>query len=66
MGGVALDRKRKTPSNVIGKMETYRGREESLSQSLGKLRKEVSRVKEIPIFSLMKTEVTGLTSNSEK
>jgi len=44
MGGVALDRKRKTPSNVIGKMETYRGREESLSQSLGKLRKEVSRV----------------------
>ena len=29
-------------------------------------REEVSRVKEIPRFSLMKTEVTGLTSNSEK
>lgn len=44
MGGVALDRKRKTPPNVIGKMETYREREENLNQSLGKLREEVSRV----------------------
>ena len=44
MGGVALDRKRKTPSNVIGKIETYWEREENLNQSLGKLREEVSRV----------------------
>lgn len=44
MRGVALDRKTKTSSNVIGKMETYREREESLNQSLGKLREEVSRI----------------------
>lgn len=40
----SMDRKRKTPFNVVGKMETYWEREENLNQSLGKLREEVSRV----------------------